>query len=50
MLLGLICCFYISVTDTAYTEKYMGLANSNDNYKGYDVSDKLQFYKNNVCL
>ena len=24
--------------DTVYTERYMGLANSNDNYKGYDVS------------
>ena len=29
------------VTDTAYTEKYMGLANSNDNYKGYDVSGNI---------
>lgn len=25
-------------SDTVYTERYMGFANSNDNYRGYDVS------------
>lgn len=25
--------------DTAYTEKFMGLAHSDDNYKGYDESN-----------
>ena len=25
-------------SDTAYSERYMGFANSNDNYRGYDVS------------
>ena len=28
----------MSVSDTVYTERYMGLANSNDNFRGYDVS------------
>lgn len=34
--------------DTVYTERYMGLANSNDNYKGYDnanVSSKAHNFK-----
>ena len=30
--------YVVTFTDTAYTEKYMGLAHSNDNYRGYDVS------------
>jgi len=30
-------------TDTAYTERYMGFARSNDNYRAYDVS--LKIYK-----
>jgi len=27
--------------DTAYTERYMGLATSNDNYRAYDVRAQI---------
>ncbi|GAB6020597.1 hypothetical protein CHUAL_003276 [Chamberlinius hualienensis] len=32
--------------DSVYTERYMGLPQSNDNYHGYDVADVLKLAKN----
>ena len=30
--------FFSVFLDTAYTERYMGIAGGNENYRGYDVS------------
>ena len=42
------------LSDSAYTERYMGLPGPNGNWKGYDVSDlsakALQFYGKNFFL
>ena len=35
----------MSCTDTAYTERHMGLATPKDNAKGYQVFIKLAFHR-----
>ena len=39
---------YLLFTDTAYTERYMGLARSSDNYRAYDVSYEYQLFPGGV--